>query len=336
MPLILGIDTSCDDTSAAVVQNGARILSNVVSSQAETHARFGGVVPEIASRKHAENIARIVDAALRTAETSLDEIDAVAVTNRPGLIGALLVGVEAAKGISFAKNLPLIDIHHIEGHIYSAAMTNDLPFPHLSLTVSGGHTLLTVVREGWEMEPIGSTLDDAAGEAFDKTAKMLGLGFPGGPVIDKLARQNREEPVPFPIPMRNKPGYDFSYSGLKTAVRYYLEENRGRGVSVSAVADGFQRSAVEPLVQKTFQAAQTLGAKAVSIAGGVACNSRLREEAARRAERIGVPVRFPPPSLCVDNGAMIAGIAHIRWKQGRTADLNLSASPSGPLPQVQP
>ena len=335
MALVLGIDTSCDDTSAAVVENGRNILSNVVSSQVSTHAQFGGVVPELASRKHAENITRVIDAALKTAGAELNDLDAVAVTNRPGLIGALLVGVEAAKALAFACSLPLIDVHHIEGHIYAPSMTADLPFPHLCLTVSGGHTLLAMVEADWTMTELGSTLDDAAGEAFDKAAKMLGLGFPGGPVIDRLAQENQEEPVPFPVPMRNKPGYDFSYSGLKTAVRYYLEKQGGAdSASASAVAAGFQEAAVEALIHKTFRAVKETGVQAATITGGVACNSLLRRRAAERGKELGVLTAYPPPALCVDNGAMIAGVGYVRWKQGREASLNLSASPNGELPNL--
>ena len=328
--LILGIDTSCDETSAAVVVNGREILSNVVSSQMDVHERFGGIVPELASRKHTEVITRVIDRAVVAAGVGLGDIHAVAVTNRPGLIGALLVGVEAAKALAFTQGIPLIPVHHIEGHVYANSMAHDVPFPHLCLTVSGGHTLLVYVCEGWEYEVIGATLDDAVGEAYDKVAKLLGLGFPGGPVIDRLAHENTEEPVEFTVPMARSATYDFSFSGLKTAVRYYVEKCDG-DPPVARIAAGFQHAAVTSLVRKTSRAARAKGVRAVTLTGGVAANRRLRQSIADMGEELGVETFYPPFDLCTDNAAMIAGAAHHVWNKGVVADWSLSAAASAPL-----
>jgi N6-L-threonylcarbamoyladenine synthase len=328
--LILGIDTSCDETSAAVVADGREILSSIVSSQMDVHERFGGIVPELASRRHTEIITRIIDRSLVKAGVALGEIDAVAVTNRPGLIGALLVGVEAAKALAFTQGIPLIPVHHIEGHVYANSMVHDVPFPHLCLTVSGGHTLLVYVREGWEYELVGTTLDDAVGEAYDKVAKMLGLGFPGGPVIDKLAHDNAEEPVEFTIPMARSASYDFSFSGLKTAVRYYIEKCEG-DPPVGRIAAGFQHAAVTSLVRKTSRAAREKGVRAVTLTGGVAANRRLRKSIEEMGEELGIETFYPPLDLCTDNAAMIAGVAHHVWDKGVVADWSLSAAASAPL-----
>ncbi|MBT3270850.1 tRNA (adenosine(37)-N6)-threonylcarbamoyltransferase complex transferase subunit TsaD [Candidatus Poribacteria bacterium] len=328
--LILGIDTSCDETSAAVVADGREILSNVVSSQVEIHERFGGIVPELASRKHTEVITRIIDRSLAEAGVALGQLDAVAVTNRPGLIGALLVGVEAAKALAFTQGIPVIPVHHIEGHIYANSMAHDVPFPHLCLTVSGGHTLLVYVREGWEYELLGTTLDDAVGEAYDKVAKLLGLGFPGGPVVDRLAHENTEEPVEFTIPMARSNSYDFSFSGLKTAVRYYIQKCEGEP-PVGRIAAGFQHAAVTSLVRKTSRAAKDRGVGAVTLTGGVAANRRLRHDIEAMGVELGIDTYCPPLDLCTDNGAMIAGVAHHLWDKGVFADLSLSAQASAPL-----
>lgn len=327
--LILGIDTSCDETSAAVVAEGKRVLSNVVSSQVEIHERFGGVVPEIASRKHTEIVTRIVDKAMKEAGVVFSDLSAVAVTNRPGLVGALLVGVAAAKAIAYSHCLPLVAVHHVEGHVYANALVHEVPFPHVCLTVAGGHTALIWVEEGWRLRVLGSTLDDAVGEAYDKVAKLLGLGFPGGPRIDRLARAFTGTPVTFPRPLDKEDDYRFSFSGLKTAVRYYIE--RQKDFDVGAVAAGFQEAAVETLVKKTFNAAKTLRAKAVTLTGGVAANGLLRERVAAEGHLLGIPTFIPPFSLCTDNGAMIAGVGYLRWRRGERADLQLSVSASAPL-----
>ncbi|MAF10831.1 tRNA (adenosine(37)-N6)-threonylcarbamoyltransferase complex transferase subunit TsaD [Candidatus Poribacteria bacterium] len=328
--LILGIDTSCDETSAAVVADGREILSNVVSSQVDIHERFGGIVPELASRKHTEVITRIIDRSLAEAGVALEDLDAVAVTNRPGLMGALLVGVEAAKALAFTQSIPIIPIHHIEGHIYANSMAHDVPFPHLCLTVSGGHTLLVYVREGWEYELLGTTLDDAVGEAYDKVAKLLGLGFPGGPIVDRLAHENTEEPVDFTVPMARTDSYDFSFSGLKTAVRYYIQKCDGEP-PVGRIAAGFQHAAVTSLVTKTARAAKERGIRAVTLTGGVAANRRLRHDIEEMGAELGIDTYCPPFDLCTDNGAMIAGVAHHVWDKGIEADLSLSAHASAPL-----
>ncbi|MBM3215054.1 tRNA (adenosine(37)-N6)-threonylcarbamoyltransferase complex transferase subunit TsaD [Candidatus Poribacteria bacterium] len=329
--LVLGIDTSCDETSAAVIADGRDIRSNVVASQIEVHERFGGVVPELASRKHAEIVTRIVDRALRDAGVTLSDLCAIAVTDRPGLVGALLVGVAAAKAIAYVSGLPLIGVHHIEGHVYAPAMVDDVPFPHVCLTVSGGHTLLVRVDEGWRYEVLGLTLDDAVGEAYDKVAKLLGLGFPGGPLIDRLAASSDEPEVDFPRPMLDSGDFRFSFSGLKTAVRYHVERSGGE-VSVPAVAAGFQRAAVETLVAKLFGAAEAVGARAVTITGGVAANRALRNRTREIADARGIALSIPPMSLCTDNGAMIAGVGYHQWRRGDVSGLQLGAAASGPLP----
>ena len=263
---ILGIDTSCDETAAAVVADGREVLSNVVASQIETHQAYGGVVPELASRKHIEAINYIVNNALTDANVTFDTLDAIAVTNRPGLIGALLVGVAAAKSLAYCHNLPLLGINHIEGHIYANYMVHDtLTFPHICLTVSGGHTLLVEVHEGWKYKVLGTTQDDAAGEVYDKVAKYLGLGFPGGRIIDELAQEGNPTAIDFPRPMLRSGNYQFSFSGIKTAVRYFIEEAERAGtvdsgeIRLEDVAASFQAAVVEVLVAKTVHAAKTTG-----------------------------------------------------------------------------
>ncbi len=328
--LILGIDTSCDETSAAVVADGREVLSNVISSQVAIHERFGGVVPELASRKHTEIITRIIDRAFSEADVGTSDLAAVAVTNRPGLIGALMVGVEAAKAVAYASRLPLVAVHHVEAHIYANGMVHELPFPHLCLTVSGGHTLLVKVHDGWEYEVVGRTLDDAVGEAYDKVAKLLGLAFPGGPLIDKMAEGSSAAPIVFPRPMARSGNFDFSFSGLKTAVRYYIDKQAGE-LPREAIASGFQEAAVETLVGKAGRAARETGARCITITGGVAANSALRRRMTEEGDRLGLPVFYPPMSLCTDNGAMVAGLAYHQYRRGEVADLRLSASASAPL-----
>ncbi|RKY02315.1 tRNA (adenosine(37)-N6)-threonylcarbamoyltransferase complex transferase subunit TsaD [Candidatus Poribacteria bacterium] len=325
--LILGIDTSCDETSAAVVRDGFEILSNIVSSQVDLHSRFGGVVPEIASRKHTETILYVIESALNDAGVALDELDAVAVTNRPGLIGALLVGVAVAKSIAYCHGKPLIGVNHVEGHIYSSFMAHpDIPVPHVCLTVSGGHTMLVYVEGYTRYELMGTTQDDAAGEAFDKVAQYLNLGFPGGPIIDRLARKGDEEAVHFPRPMIKSGDYNFSFSGLKTAVRNFVMKAKaeGRLPRVEDIAASFQKAVVDVLVEKTIAAAEERGVSAVAVVGGVAANSKLREEMSARAAELGMAVYFPPMSLCTDNAAMIAGLAYHKYQLGEVAGLDLN------------
>ncbi len=325
---ILGIDTSCDETAAAVVVDGRKILSNVISSQIDLHQKYGGVVPELASRKHVESINYIVDQAMNEAGVSFDELEAIAVTNRPGLVGALLVGVAAAKSLAYCYHLPLLGINHIEGHIYANFMTHDdLTFPHICLTVSGGHTLLVEVQEGWTYEVLGSTQDDAAGEAYDKVAQYLGLGFPGGRVIDQLAKKGNSTAIDFPRPLLKSDDYQFSFSGLKTAVRYFVAKAKAAGTlpALEDIAASFQAAVVDVLVQKTIRAAQAKRAQAITLTGGVAANSQLRQAMGAAGAEIGAKVYYPPIQLCTDNGAMIAGIGYHKYQQGLRDGLDLNA-----------
>ena len=338
---ILGIDTSCDETAAAIVVDGRDVKSNIVASQIKAHQEYGGVVPELASRKHIEAINYIVNKALIEADTSFDDIDAVAVTNRPGLIGALLVGVAAAKSLAYCHNLPLLGINHIEGHIYANYMVHDsLTFPHVCLTVSGGHTLLVEVHEGWNYKILGATQDDAAGEVYDKVAKYLGLGFPGGKIIDELAQTGNPTAIDFPRPMLRSGDYQFSFSGVKTSVRYFVEKAERAGtiengeVTVEDIAASFQAAVVDVLVSKTVHAAKTIGVQTITLTGGVAANSKLRSSLREAAKEIGAEVYYPPFSLCTDNGAMIAGIAYEKYQQGLRDELSLNASANGSIVDV--
>lgn len=331
MAIILGIDTSCDDTAAAVVEDGRTIRANVVSSQSQFHAKYGGIVPEIAARKHIELINYVVDEALRTAEMSLDALDAIAVTNRPGLIPALLVGVASAKALAYCAGLPLYPVHHIEGHVYANFLVHEaIPFPHLCLTVSGGHTSLIRVDAGWKYRLLGETIDDAAGEAYDKVAQYLGLGYPGGPVIDRLAREGAPT-VDFPRPLLQSGDFRFSFSGLKTAVRNFILKNRESLPPLADIAASFQEAVVDTLVQKTIAAAWDQGIEAITLTGGVAANSRLRERMDEAGRERGVRVFYPPLALCTDNAAMIAGVAFHHLEKRPPADLDVDASASGPL-----
>lgn len=349
---ILGIDTSCDETAAAVVANGREVISNVVASQIEVHQEYGGVVPELASRKHIEAINYIVSRSLAEANVTFKDLEAIAVTNRPGLIGALLVGVAAAKSLAYCHNLPLLGINHIEGHIYANFMVHDtLPFPHVCLTVSGGHTLLVEVHEGWQYKVLGSTQDDAAGEVYDKVAKYLGLGFPGGKIIDDLAQNGNPTAIKFPRPMRDSGDYQFSFSGIKTSVRYFLQKAQRAGVlvvnqqedendtnpnkvSIEDIAASFQAAVVDILVYKSLQAAKSTGASAITLTGGVAANSQLRASLKTAAAEIGAEVYYPPMNLCTDNGAMIAGIAYQKYQQGLRDGLSLNAAANGSIVDV--
>ncbi|MDE0042014.1 MAG: tRNA (adenosine(37)-N6)-threonylcarbamoyltransferase complex transferase subunit TsaD [Candidatus Poribacteria bacterium] len=335
---ILGIDTSCDETAAAVVGDGREILSNIISSQIDLHRKYGGIVPELASRKHVESINYIVDQAMLDSGTGFEDLGAIAVTNRPGLIGALLVGVAAAKSLAYAHDLPLLGINHIEGHIYANFMVHEeLPFPHVCLTVSGGHTLLVDVQAGWRYEVLGGTLDDAAGEAYDKVAQYLGLGFPGGKVIDDLAKQGDPAAIEFPSPMLDSGDYRFSFSGIKTAVRYYVENAKSSGTMppIEDIAASFQAAVVDVLVRKTIRAAQEKNANAITLTGGVAANSQLRASMSEAAEGLGVKVYYPPINLCTDNGAMIAGTAYHQYQTGQRDALDLNASASGSIVERQ-
>ena len=323
---ILGIDTSCDETAAAVVADGKNIRSNIVASQVDLHQKYGGIVPELASRKHVESINYIIDQALTVAGISFDDIGAIAVTNRPGLIGALLVGLSAAKSLAYCYNLPLMGINHIEGHVYANFMAHDdLPFPNICLTVAGGHTLLIEVHEGRKYNLLGTTQDDAAGEAYDKVAQYLGLGFPGGRIIDELAKKGKQTAIGFPRPLLNSGNYQFSFSGLKTAVRYFVDKPGAQLPPVEDIAASFQSAVVDVLVQKAIRAAREKNAKAITLTGGVAANSQLRHTMRESGEEIGVEVYYPPIQLCTDNAAMIAGLGHHKYREGLSDGLNLNA-----------
>ncbi|WP_231956286.1 tRNA (adenosine(37)-N6)-threonylcarbamoyltransferase complex transferase subunit TsaD [Aneurinibacillus soli] len=329
---ILGIETSCDETSAAVIENGRTILSNVISSQIESHKRFGGVVPEVASRHHVENITLIIEQALQEASCTWDDIHAIAVTYGPGLVGALLVGVAAAKSIAFARGIPLVGVHHIAGHIYANRFAKEFEFPLLALVVSGGHTELVYMKEHGSYEIIGQTRDDAVGEAYDKVARSLGLPYPGGPHIDRLAQEGTAS-IPLPRAWLEAGSYDFSFSGLKSAVLNVLHNANQRGETIEAaeLAASFQASVVEVLVEKTFRLIQERPVKQLLLAGGVAANKGLRAALASRAAVEGVELLIPPLSLCTDNAAMIAGAGYIVYQKGILADMDLNGIASLPL-----
>jgi N6-L-threonylcarbamoyladenine synthase len=335
--LVLGIETSCDETSAALVTDGTTIESSVITTQLDLLRKYGGVVPEVAARRHTELISYVIKEALDQAQKTLDDVDAVAVTAFQGLIGCLLVGVAAAKSIAYARRKPLVGVHHIEGHIYASRLANpDLPFPHVCLTVSGGHTLLLYVEDETSYEMLGTTLDDAAGEAFDKIAKFFNLDFPGGPVIDTLSRDGNRDFVRFPRPMLRSNSYDFSFSGLKTAVinKYKDKVAKNAKLPLADIAASFQEAIVEVLVTKTVRAALEYGVSAVSVTGGVSANSRLREAFTEACEKEGLNVYFPPLSLCTDNAAMIAAAGYAKMKRGEVSDLRLNVFPNVPLEGV--
>jgi N6-L-threonylcarbamoyladenine synthase len=309
--MILAIETSCDDTCAAVT-DGPRVLSNVISSQADFHARYGGVVPEVASRHHLQLVNPVIDAALREAGAGLADIDSLAVTRRPGLIGALLVGVSAAKAIAAARRKPLAGVDHLHGHVAANYLDPDpLEPPFLCLIASGGHTLLTAVREPGGFETLGETLDDAAGEALDKAARLLGLGFPGGPAIERLATEGDPEAFAFPVAMTRDAGLDFSFSGLKTALVYAVRDLTDNGVAErrADLAASFQAAVVGQLTSRLRRAIETGGWRAVALGGGVAANGLLRERTAELCEDHGLRLKLVPPELCTDNAAMIASAA---------------------------
>ena len=322
--LILGIETSCDETSAALVENGNNMLSNVVSSQIDVHNAFGGVVPEIASRKHTETIVHVIDQAMKASGAASEEIDAVAVTQGPGLVGSLMVGISAAKALAFSWEKPLVGVNHLEAHIASAHIENEIDFPFVALIVSGGHTNLYMVRGFLDFELLGGTRDDAAGEAFDKGAKALGLGYPGGVEIDRLSKNGDPDAVSFPRPL-NDGSFDFSFSGLKTALLNHVRKNPVETENdLHDVCAGFQEAIVETLVNKTLNAARKNGVGSVVVAGGVACNSRLRRLGEQRIEGEGISVFMPSPSLCTDNAAMIAALGHHMYEDGRVSSFNIS------------
>ena len=328
--LILSIETSCDETSAAVIENGDMILSNVVASQINSHKRFGGVVPEIASRHHVEYITLIIEEAMEEAYVTFEDLDAVAVTEGPGLVGALLIGVNAAKAIAYAHNLPLIPVNHIAGHIYANQLVQPLEFPLLSLVVSGGHTELIYMKEHGSFEIIGETRDDAAGEAYDKIGRVIGVPYPGGKHIDEMA-QVGEDTFNFPRAMIDEDNYDFSFSGLKSAFinKVHNAEQKGEELNREDLATSFQQAVVDVLVSKTIRAAKEYDVKQIILAGGVAANSGLRAglSVAVETELTDVPLIIPPLSLCGDNAAMIGAAAFLEKEQFKNANLALNAQP---------
>jgi N6-L-threonylcarbamoyladenine synthase len=351
MTLILGIETSCDETAAAVIEDGTRIHSNVVASQIDIHSQYGGVFPEVASRIHVEAISVVARRALDEANVAFDQIDAIAVTYGPGLAGSLVVGVNFAKGLALGWDKPLIGVNHIEGHIYSLWLTeaaDQITFPVLCLIVSGGHTELLLMTDHGQYRMLGNTLDDAAGEAFDKVGRMLGLPYPGGPSIEKAARQGDPATYPFKRPMTGD-GFDFSFSGLKTAVMRAVQlppasgkRTRGEesmapnnlkpGINIGDVAASFQAAAIDMLVEKTIKAAESHNVTAIHIAGGVSANTLLREEMVSHS---AIPVRYPPLWLCTDNAAMIAAAGYWRFRSGQRDDFSLDVYPMLDIADLQ-
>ncbi|MCI8773588.1 MAG: tRNA (adenosine(37)-N6)-threonylcarbamoyltransferase complex transferase subunit TsaD [Lachnospiraceae bacterium] len=329
--LILAVESSCDETAAAVVKNGREVLSNIISSQIALHTVYGGVVPEIASRKHIEKINQVIDEALKEAGMGLKEMDAIAVTYGPGLVGALLVGVSTAKAISFASGIPLIGVHHIEGHINANYIENkELEPPFICLVVSGGHSHLVVVKDYGEYEILGRTRDDAAGEAFDKVARAIGLGYPGGPKIDKVSKEGNADAIPFPRAKVVDAVYDFSFSGLKSAVLNYLNSCEMKGIPVcqADVAASFQKAVVDVLVEHSMQAVKEYGLKKFAIAGGVASNSSLREAFVRECGARQIDFYCPSPIFCTDNAAMIGTAAYYEYLKGVRHGYDLNAVPN--------
>ena len=328
---ILGIESSCDETAAAVVVNGRDLKSNVISTQIPLHTLYGGVVPEIASRKHVERINMVIEEALKEADTTLDEIDAIAVTYGPGLVGPLLVGVAEAKAIAFAKNKPLVGVHHIEGHISANYIENkDLEPPFLCLVVSGGHTHLVLVEDYGKYKILGRTVDDAAGEAFDKVARAIGLGYPGGPKIEAAAREGDAGAIAFPRAKVNGSEYDFSFSGLKSAVLNYIngEKMKGNEISPNDLAASFQKAVVDVLVDHAMHAVDVYQPKAFAIAGGVASNGALREAMGAACEKKKIPFYHPSPILCTDNAAMIGAAGYYEFIAGHRDGWDLNAIPN--------
>ena len=328
---ILAIESSCDETSAAVVVNGREVLSNIIASQIDTHKKFGGVVPEVASRMHIEVVSGVVQEALEEAGVTLEQIDAIGVTYGPGLVGALLVGLQFAKGLAFSTKKPLVGVNHIEGHICANYIQHkDLKPPFVSLVVSGGHTFIVHVKDYGVYEVIGQTRDDAAGEAYDKVARALGLGYPGGPKIDKLAREGNPDAIAFPKANFHDKSLDFSFSGVKSAVLNYLNKAKMQNVEVNKadVAASFQKAVIEVLKDNVMETCKSRNVKKIAIAAGVASNSALRETIMNAASKKGIEVLFPAPVLCTDNAAMIGSAAYFNLVNGKISDLNLNAKPN--------
>jgi N6-L-threonylcarbamoyladenine synthase len=325
---LLAIETSCDETSVAVLRNGREILSNIISSQIETHRRFGGVVPEIASRKHVESITLILEEAVRTAGIGLDQVDAVAVTQGPGLVGALLVGVVAAKSLVLALDVPLIGTHHIAGHIYANRLIGEILYPALALVVSGGHTEIVLLESEGVFRILGRKRDDAVGEAYDKVARALHFPYPGGPHVDKLA-QEAEDEIELPRAWLEPDSYDFSFSGLKSAVLAEINRARMKGETPSfgSLAKGFQESVIDVVTGKAMRAAREFNVRQMLLCCGVAANRGLRDRLTRLCEETGLPLLVPPLSLCTDNAAMIGAAADLKWRRGEFTTLEMKAEP---------
>ncbi len=329
--IILAIESSCDETSAAVVVNGREVLSNVIASQIDTHKKFGGVVPEVASRMHIEVVDSVVKAALEEAEVTLKDIDGIGVTYGPGLVGALLVGLQYAKGLALGANKPLIGVNHIQGHISANFIEHkDLKPPFVSLVVSGGHTFIVYVKGYREFEVIGQTRDDAAGEAYDKVARALGLGYPGGPKIDKLAKEGNPDSIEFPRAKFHDDTLDFSFSGVKSAVLNYLNKAKMKDIEVNKadVAASFQKAIVDVLKNNVFLTCERRGVDKIAVAGGVASNSCLRETLKTEGAKRGIEILFPSPILCTDNAAMIGSAAFFNYEEGLISDLDINAKPN--------
>jgi len=313
---ILGIESSCDDTCASIVEDGYIVLSNVISSQIKDHEPFGGVFPELASRKHLQNINVVIHKALEEANLTYNDLDAIAVTNENGLIGGLFVSLSTAKAIAYSIKKPLIGINHFESHLYSNFLVHrDMVFPQICLTVSGGHSFLFYIEDIAKYTLIGKTVDDSGGEAFDKVAQMLGLGFPGGPIIDKIAKDGNPKAIEFPRPMKNEDNYNFSFSGIKTAVKYYLRDlkEQGKEVNIPDVCASFQNAVVDILVTKTIKASKNFKVKAISMVGGVSANSELRKQITEQTEKNKLALYMPALKYCTDNAAMVAGLAYEKF-----------------------
>jgi N6-L-threonylcarbamoyladenine synthase len=334
-PLILSIESSCDETAAAVLYGEREVRADIVASQVKLHSEYGGVVPELACRAHTEAVAPVVERALNEAGATLDDLDAIAVTRGPGLVGALLVGLSFAKGLAWSRDIPLVGVHHLKAHLAAANIEFEIEGPYVGLVVSGGHTALYHTQNGADFRLLGQTVDDAAGEAFDKVAKVMGLGYPGGVVIDRLAKEGDPACFKFPRPMLHKGGLDFSFSGLKTALRLHVEKYTGE-MTPQEVADtcaSFQEAAVDTLVTKTMRALKETGATQLVVCGGVACNSRLRAKMAEAMDKRGHKLMIPSPRLCTDNAVMVAAAGRRSFLEGVRDTMELNAVPTWPLDQ---